>query len=106
MKYASYLLFSTASGVLALLGLLAFCFAIVHFFILASLGRKFQKQSNAQRKCAQAPTPTQPQSEIKNENKEKQNSSQTPEPIYYIVERKRRTKASFSEPKRIKFNKE
>ena len=102
MKHATCLLFSTASGVLALLGLFVFCFAIVHLFKLASLGRKFQKQSNTSQKTS--PTPTQPQNEAKSESKEKQSSSQTPEPVYYIVERKRRTKSSFGNPKRIHFN--
>ena len=99
MLQISSLLFSTASGVIAVLGLFLFCFTIVHLFKLASLGRKFQKQSKNVPKSAPTPAP----SEQKSENKENENPSFSPEPVFYIVERKRRTKSSFGEPKRIHF---
>jgi hypothetical protein len=67
-------------------------FCLVLIAKLVYLGRVYQKQQS------QPPTPT-PKTE------EKQNSSvpKTEEPVYYIVERKKRVKSSFSEPKQIRF---
>jgi hypothetical protein len=79
-----------AFGFLWLVVLFAVCFLAVHTFRLARLGRKYQKQRN------HTPPP--------NTAQEKKTPPQSEgEPIYYIVERKRRAKSSYSEPKRIHF---
>lgn len=58
------------------------CFILVHFIKLAVLGLRFIKRP--------------PEEEKKPEPK--------PEPVYYIVEKKR-TKKSYSSPKEIQFKK-
>ncbi len=78
---------------MALLGLLYLfiifivCFAVVHIFKLAMVGFKSLK-----------PKPAPP----KEEPKEKQPAK--PEPVYYIVEKKR-SKRTYGEPKEISFKK-
>ena len=78
---------------MALLGLLYLfiifivCFAVVHIFKLAMVGLKSLK-----------PKPAPP----KEEPKEKQPAK--PEPVYYIVEKKR-SKRTYGEPKEISFKK-
>jgi hypothetical protein len=57
---------------------------------LAKLGRKYQKE-----KLTAVKTPPQQQ--------EKAPPKDTGEPVYYIVEKKRRNKTSYGEPKRIQF---
>ena len=91
------LLFSPALGIFWLCFLFAFCFLFVHTARLAKIGREFQKQT------------------IKKEREQEQlkqsepTEKQTPppqtqrEPVYYIVEKKRRAKTSFSDPKEIRF---
>ena len=82
-------------GLLWLVILLITCFVFVHVVRLARLGRRYQKQQYEAKKPQQnTPTPT----ETKNPS-EKKNE----EPIYYIVERKRRVKSSFTEPKQNRF---
>lgn len=73
-------------GALSLILLFALCFLLIHTIKLIRLGWQTQrKQPPAKEKAEEkAPAPTQ-------------------EPIYYIVERKRRTKSSYGEPKRINF---
>lgn len=79
---------------LALLFLL--CFALVHTVKLVRLGQKYCKTQNA--KNAPAPAP-------QKENTAQEKTTPTPsgEPIYYIVERKKRPKSTYTEPKRIHF---
>ncbi len=79
-----------AAGAFWTVFLFAMCFFFVHLFRLAHMGyhagRRFQKE----------------------EEKEPEESTEAKhaEPVYYIVEKKKkRTKASYSEPKRIKFEK-
>ncbi len=70
--------------------LFALCFALTHFCKLAFLGWKKGK----------------PQEEppIKEEKKEEKQTPTPSEPVYYIVERKkRRAKAEYSPPKEIRF---
>lgn len=68
-------------GILYLLLTFLICFILVCVVKLAILGIKYLKK---------------PQ-EVKPEPK--------PEPVYYIVEKKRAKKANYSEPKEIKFKK-
>lgn len=59
----------------------ALCFILVHAIRLVFLGIKFVKKPPEKQ---EKPTPK-------------------PEPVYYIVEKKRAKKASYSQPKEIKF---
>lgn len=80
-------------GFLSLSVLLALCFILVHVARLARLGRRYQKQQH------QTSTPQEtPQAE-----KQSSTEKKSEEPVYYIVERKRRVKSSFTEPKQIRF---
>ena len=82
-------------GGIWLIVVFCFCFLTVHIVKLARMGwdaNAEQKKKNVQaaKKEEPKPTPTAPAS--------------TPEPVYYIVERKKkRTKASYTEPKEIRF---
>ncbi|MBE7088991.1 MAG: hypothetical protein E7370_05730 [Clostridiales bacterium] len=71
--------------------ILLFClsFAIVHLFKLAYVGFLSIKK-----------LPEPPEKEDEKPKKEKQ-----PEPVYYIVEKKRARKSTYSEPKEIQFKK-
>lgn len=77
-------------GFLWLIFLFFLCFLFVHFFRLAVIGIATLRQI----------APTKPE-----EGEEKKAPTQrAQEPIYYIVERKtRRKKASYGEPKEIRF---
>ena len=68
-------------GILYLFLTFLFCFILVHVIKLAYLGFQSLK------KPAEKPKPV---------------DKKAPEPVYYIVERKR-TKKSYSDPKEIKF---
>ena len=99
MKYATLLLSSPFLGVLWLVLLFLLCFFFVHFIRLAQFGQNWRKLNDRKNE-------EKAQNEEKNSSQE--NEKKTPpepsgEPIYYIVERKRRTKSSFSEPKQIRF---
>ena len=85
------LLASSALGVVWLLLLFALCFLIVHVIRLAQFGRQYQKEKQT---TQQAPSPPPEQ---------KTPSQREGEPVYYIVEKKRRNKTSYGEPKRIQF---
>ena len=101
MKYA-ILAPTPLGGVFAILGLFVFCFLLVHTARLARLGLKYhaeQEDADDQHETEEAKTE-------KDEKQQKQAPADTPqEPIYYIVERKKRTRASYSEPKQINFKK-
>lgn len=73
-------------GALSLILLFALCFLLIHTIKLIKLGWQTQRKQPPVKEKAEekAPAPTQ-------------------EPVYYIVERKRRTKSSYGEPKRINF---
>ncbi|MBQ8684835.1 MAG: hypothetical protein IJ514_01530 [Clostridia bacterium] len=78
-------------GVIALIVLFILCFFFVHIARLVKFGWSYQKTAA-------------PPKEKEEKPKEKAPAEQKPqEPIYYIVERKRRTQSSFSEPKQIRF---
>lgn len=62
-----------------------FCFILVHLIKLAYIGIKSLKK--------------QPQ-------KEEKKPTPKPEPVYYIVEKKRARKANYSQPKEIEFKKD
>lgn len=99
----STLLISPALGIFWLVFLFGACFLFVHTARLAKIGREYQKQT-LKRSAKQEEEQKQEQAE-KSENTEKQKPSPQAErePIYYIVEKKRRAKTSFSEPKEIRF---
>ena len=93
MVYLNALLIPAALGFVWLTVLFLLCFFAVHFIRLAKFGQQWRK-TQAEK---DEPKPAPPQEEKKTPPKE------SGEPIYYIVERKRRTKSSFGEPKRINF---
>ena len=80
------------AGVVWAVALFILCFFAVHIARLAILGRQ------AQKRMEQDQTPQQPA-----QQPEKKAPQPSGEPIYYIVEKKRRAKTSFSAPKEIKF---
>lgn len=85
----SFLLSANFIGVFCLAFLFLLCFCLVHIARLAAVGWKH---------TAKKPPTPEPQKVEKKAPTPKQ------EPIYYIVERKkRRAKSSYSEPKEIHF---
>jgi len=72
-------------GILYLFLTYLVCFILVHLIKLACIGIKSLKKP-AQSAEEKKPTPK-------------------PEPVYYIVEKKRARKSTYSEPKEIKFKK-
>lgn len=74
-------------GFVYIILLFVLCFTAVHVIKLAAVGFKSLKQK------------PQPKPEPKPAEKK------PPEPVYYIVEKKRRSKASYSEPREIRFRK-
>jgi len=99
----SMLLSSSIGGIFSIIALFGFCFACVHVIKLAKIGREVQKEyakKSTESKEQNSPTPIQKEEKQAKEKPSEQNAG---EPIYYIVERKRRTKSSFGEPKRIHF---
>lgn len=102
MSTPNTLLITPVAGIFWLIFLFLFCFFGVHIAKLAKLGRKYQRQQDGGTKTDKP--------DEKNVVQKEQNAQQKPsppqsagEPIYYIVERKRRSKSSFSPPKEIKF---
>ena len=74
-------------GAFSLLVLFGVCFLLIHIVKLIKIGWLAQKK-NAPEQKEEEKTPA---------------PSSAQEPVYYIVERKRRTKSSYGEPKRIRF---
>lgn len=72
-------------GILYLFLTFLLCFILVHLIKLAYIGIK----------SLNAPEP----------KEETKKPAPAPEPVYYIVEKKRARKASYSEPKEFKFKK-
>lgn len=94
MKY-SILIATPFWGIFWLVILFIFCFLFVHTARLARLGLKYRAEKNTQNTDEKKPdTPTE---------KKEAPAPQTQEPIYYIVERKKKARASYSEPKQIRF---
>ena len=100
MNIQSLLLVSTLWGFISIVLLFIFCFFCVHVIRLAKIGRKYQKQNAKPTPSPQTPPQENPLHEKPQEKLSAENSG---EPIYYIVERKKRTKSSFGSPKRIHF---
>ena len=90
------LLSANLLGMVWLTLLFLLCFALVHTVKLIRFGQKYCKAQNA--KSTPAPTPQQQTSA-----QEKTTPTPSGEPIYYIVERKKRPKSTYTEPKRIDF---
>lgn len=95
MKLFFYLLtpisVSPLFGVMWLIALFTACFLFVHLTRLVRFGWLYQKQPREERKPpeqAEKKTPETPPSV---------------QPVYYIVERKRKTRQSYGEPKEIRF---
>ena len=87
------LLLSSIYGIVWLILLFCLCFLFVHVARLARLGQTYRKELKNVKP-----------DEENTANKREQTPQKTePEPIYYIVERKKRVKNSFSEPKQIRF---
>jgi hypothetical protein len=74
--------------------ILIVCFFFVHLFRLAKFGWLYQNKPQKN----QATPP-----EEKAKPKKDASTPTAQEPVYYIVERKKRTKSSYSEPKQIRF---
>ncbi len=87
------LITQTALGILGAVLLFIFCFSLVHLARLVKFGWRYQAQNQEKLK-------EQPQQKPAQEPPKKQ---ETPAPIYYIVERKRKAKTSYTEPKQIRF---
>lgn len=88
---------NTFLGIFWILFLFTFCFFAVHFIKLAQIGGK-------QLKASKTPPATKEEPPKKAEEKKQTPPSESErEPIYYIVERKRKSKSSFSAPKEIRF---
>lgn len=77
-------------GILWLVFLFLACFFGVHIARLVRFGWLYQKKKDE-------PKPTEEKKEKTPEPKP------SAEPVYYIVERKRKTRQSYSEPKEIRF---
>ncbi len=96
MQFISFnnLLAATAFlGVFWLAVIFGGCFLSVHIARLVKFGWLYQKKE-------EPPKPT----EAKEEKKEKAPEPKpSAEPVYYIVERKRKTRQSYGEPKEIRF---
>lgn len=82
---------SPALGCVWLVCLFILCFLLVHTAKLVRLGWKHRKPPKAEEKPT-SPTETKTPAESKPQ-----------EPVYYIVEKKRRYKTTFSNPKQIRF---
>lgn len=121
---------SPALGVTFVLLLFGVCFFCIHVARLAKFGWKYQRQtrqtdnapanktvssntssntspnaataSNASASSS-ASSNSQKKAEAENGEKKAPAENAPQEPVYYIVEKKRRTKTTFSEPKRIHF---
>lgn len=93
MLTAYFLTATAAHGFLWLILLFIICFLFVHILRLAQLGRKYQKE------CKKPPaSPKSPPIEEKKSPPSNEGGC-----VYYIVERKRRAKQDYGEPKRIQF---
>lgn len=85
-------------GVFWLLLIFGGCFFVVHIARLVCFGWLYQKKGKTQ-------TPK----EEKNDEKKSETKEKAPEPkpsaepVYYIVERKRKARQSYGEPKEIRF---
>lgn len=90
-KLYTFLMNDAIFGILGLLVLFILSFFAVHIIKLAKIGYRAQK------------TPTQPKPKREEVKKEAPPKQSLGEPVYYIVERKRRTKSSYSAPKEIRF---
>lgn len=102
------LLSASASGAFWLLFLFFVCFFGVHTVRLAKLGWKYRKQPPAapsEKKPAGVRLPSRAEALPGTRRREPpQAPAPTPEPVYYIVERKRRkTRDSYSPPREIRF---
>lgn len=102
------LLSASASGAFWLLFLFFVCFFGVHTVRLAKLGWKYRKQPPAapsEKKPPASASRPEPKPSPEHDGREPpQAPAPTPEPVYYIVERKRRkTRDSYSPPREIRF---
>mgnify|MGYP003302841494 CR=1 FL=1 len=98
------LLLSSTFGIFWLILLFILCFVGVHVLRLARMGQAYRKEQRQSPPPSQTPqTPQKPQTpQPKQEPPEKKEESDK-EPIYYIVERKKRVKSTFTPPKQIRF---
>ena len=93
----SLLSYQTVGG-LTVFFLFCLLFLVVHVVKLARLGWLLQKKEHS--------APKQPETEQKPTEKEKTDGAKKPQPIYYIVERKKRPPKRayhYEEPKSIRF---
>ena len=91
------LLLSAALGIFWLILLFVLCFIGVHVLRLAHMGQLYRKQET------QTPEPPKGEKEEKPASAPEAPPQTQNEPIYYIVERKKRVKSSLGEPKQIRF---
>lgn len=106
------LLSASASGAFWLIFLFVACFLGVHTVRLAKIGWRYRKGETTEDKKSASPSEREPslsRQAPEEPHREKQDgappkSGSAPEPVYYIVERKRRrSRDSYSPPKEIKF---
>lgn len=88
MKPFNFLAFSAFAGVFWLIMLFIFCFLLVHILLFAKAGWDAKRTKPPSQ---QAEKPVEPE-------------KKQPEPIYYIVEKKKkRPKSAYSSPREIHF---
>ena len=98
-------------GILWILVLFVLCFAAVHAGKLALLGWQIYRHNAAPEGSERETTQTQEttrsseeRSEKRSEEKSEPTPTQAPQPVYYLVEKKRvKQKPKYAEPKRIDF---
>ena len=76
------------------------CFACVHIAKLARLGYLYGRK---RKPTSPAPPPQKTNEPAPKQEKQPSSADGEKEPVYYIVERKRRVKTGYSQPKEIKF---
>ena len=90
-------------GGFLLLILFACCFLLVHFILLIKIGWKYHTENAVQNAKKQPIEKNEKPSEKPRENTP-QATPNAPQPVYYIVEKKRKkTKSYYSEPKEFRF---
>ena len=89
------LIAQTTLGIVCAALLFVLCFSLVHLARLVKFGWKYQTEHQTK--------PSKEQTEQKPVQEPPKQEQKTPAPVYYIVERKRRSKTSYTEPKQIRF---
>lgn len=80
------------------------CFFGVHIAKIAMRGWRVYDETAASKTDEKSPDNSPEKTPVKSAEQKTDSAQNTPEPVYYIVEKKRRrSKASYGEPKEIRF---